>query len=240
MGSNNNQLLGCLVTGLICLSLMYVASSFFNIYTKKLETDRLSESTVPFSRSLASAEVEILILGDSLAYGVGSSSPDASFAGRIGQLYPTASIVNKAVIGDAISDMAGSLETLIDKKYSAIFVIIGGNDVVRPSVTLDESVANLDYIYERVEEQSDKAYFYTTSNFNNVEVAPAVYRSYYNNRARFLRDHSVLLAEKYPDIKYVDVFGIEEEEYSSYEATDGFHLNDQGIQKLVEVSQIDL
>ena len=200
--------------------------------------NELNATTVAYSRTIPDAP-EILVFGDSLGYGVGTSSRETSFAYLIGQKFPDHSIVNRSEIGAVTAEVANEITSLVDKEFDMIFLFVGGNDVARYGINLEESKQHLTTIYEHLAAQAHNVYTYSTSDFKNAGIIPSFARDYYSTRSRDIRDHSIELAARYPNITYVDAFDIPNEEYDTYEAPDGFHLNDAGIRRLVELTFSD-
>ena len=195
---------------------------------------KLADATILYSRHINS-DKSILILGDSLAYGVGTSSPENSFAGQMGVIYPDHNIINKAVIGDATRQLADSILGKMDRQYDATFIFTGGNDIARYGIDLQASAANLVKIIEVAAENSNQVYVLTTTDFANVSIIPWFLAGFYSNRSDIIRRASQEIADRYGNVDYVDVFNLDADTYKTMEASDGFHLNDEGIRQLLNV-----
>lgn len=89
----------------------------------------LVAKTTPFSIAPPNSTKKILVLGDSLAVGVGATKPEDSMAGLISHDYPTASIINLAKSGSRTEDILGQLTKVKNQKFDLIIIQIGGNDV---------------------------------------------------------------------------------------------------------------
>ncbi len=194
--------------------------------------NNMVHTTKPYSRD--GSDESILILGDSLAYGVGTSSPETSFAGRIGARYPNASIVNNAKVGEDINELAELLPQQLNRNYDIIFVIVGGNDISHYGIDLNNSKKDLAKIYKDVAKHSQQAYMYTSVDFSRVSAIPSVFKKFYSNRSQTIRTESQRLASQYPNVTYVDTFNKDPKQYSTLQATDGFHLNDHGVNELIK------
>ena len=176
----------------------------------------------------------MLVLGDSLAYGVGASTPEASFAGTIGQHLPEYKIVNNAVIGDTSTELAEYIPQALMKQYDYIFILIGGNDILRSNTDLSDTDRNIHSIVDYATNYSNNVYLITTPDFSNIGFIPWMSRSYYSNRSLQVHNSAINAVGKHENAYYVDVYAIDNTiDYKSLQASDGFHLNDEGIETLV-------
>ena len=216
----------------LLVALMHISYIGIQMQIQMSNGRRLADSTILYSRH-TNSDKDILILGDSLAYGVGTSSPENSFAGQIGAIYPDHNIINKAVIGDATRQLADSILEQMDRQYDVTFVFTGGNDIVRHGIDLQASEANLKKIIEVAAENSNQVYVLTTADFANVSIIPWFLAGFYSNRSDTLRRASQEIANRYGNVDYVDVFNFDPGTYKTLEASDGFHLNDEGIRQLL-------
>jgi lysophospholipase L1-like esterase len=103
------------------------------MYLQIKKSSELIEDAIPFSRAVENPSIRILVLGDSTAYGTGAKQSEDTTAGRLGSLYPDASIENRAVNGQKIEGLLKILETIADTEdaYDLILIQIGANDIIR-------------------------------------------------------------------------------------------------------------
>jgi lysophospholipase L1-like esterase len=197
----------------------------------------MSLSTEKFERRLE-RENGILILGDSLAYGVGASSQEASFAGKIAEHYHDSAVNNKAKIGETVDSLKETIDEKITDKYEIIFIIVGGNDIMRMHINIFNSANSIKPIIDKASRHSARVVLVTTGNFNYVSLQPWILKSIFNNRANILRRAALKLETNYPNYSYIDFYttSMDEEEYKSYEASDGYHLNDAGVNRLITIT----
>ena len=110
---------------------------------ESLDADRI------WRRALTGPPVELLLLGDSLAAGLGAERRKDTLGGRLAkglarQLHRPVRLHTAAIVGSESSALAGQLETLPDTYRPDIAVIVvGGNDVTH-RVPVAESVAHLE------------------------------------------------------------------------------------------------
>lgn len=216
------------------LVLAYVLFTAGRTYGYIEEERRLEAQTIKYER-FTESQKDILVLGDSLAYGIGTSTPETSFAGQLGQHFPDYNIINEAVIGDETENLATAIDDKIQREYDLVFVIIGGNDILRYGVDIEESAQHLNTITGKAAKHAEQAYIITTSDFKNVSFVPWFARPYFSKRSNTLRQAGIAAASLHSNVTYLDAFDFDPEEYKNLEATDGFHLNDAGMARLVEM-----
>src|SRR5688572_27022080 len=118
-----------LVIGLLLLVVTtHIGYVGLRSYQQMNHGEALAANTEPYSRPVENASGSILILGDSLAYGVGASSPEQSLAGQLSERFSTHSVINKAKVGATTEELADSIAGAVDDRYDTAFIVIGGND----------------------------------------------------------------------------------------------------------------
>lgn len=210
-----------------------IASTRSFIFTKKAEV--LIERVNPYQQ-VGDNKPSILILGDSMAYGTGSSSSEATIAGLIGQELPTATINNKAKNGTKTRTLLESVETDIDKRYDIIVVIVGANDVIHPEVNLKNSKENLAKIYRITSANSENVVAITTGDFRHTSFFLFPLNLYFGNRSETLREYALEIASDYKNIRYIDAFSDENKPMwpDALESEDHLHLSDIGARYWVQ------
>lgn len=227
---------------LVGLILFFVAGSYAAIEVFRVKrlvgaSSRLSLSTTKYER-IINLNKEILVLGDSLAYGVGASKPENSFVGLLAKQLNNKSIKNEAEIGETTKSLKDTIDSKISGRYEKIFIIIGANDIIRINIDVNESASNLDYIINKSSQSSDEVILVTTANIKYISLTPSVLSALYGRRADIIRQKALNLEKKYPNFRYVDFYSypISKYEYKELEAKDGYHLNDEGFKALVNVT----
>jgi lysophospholipase L1-like esterase len=218
----------------IIVTCIYLGYEAVRIYDLTGNGAVMSLSTKKFERRQA-RDNGILILGDSLAYGVGASSREASFAGKLAEHYRDSPITNKAEIGETVGSLKETIDEKVTDKYEIIFIIVGGNDIMRMHIDVFKSANDIKPIVDKASRHSTKVVLVTTGNFNYVSLQPWILKSVFNKRANILRQEALKLEADYPSYSYIDFYAtsMDEEEYKSYEASDGYHLNDAGVNRLI-------
>lgn len=163
----------------------------------------LSRNAVLFSREDPKATVHILVVGDSTAVGVGAN-PKSSIAGRLGEDFPEAEIVNLGKTGVRVKDVEEQLETVKGKKYDFILLQVGGNDILRftPLEQLQENTASA---LKQAKELGDMVILITTGNVGNAPFFPWPIGWIYTERARSAREIFMQTA-KDNGVIYADLF----------------------------------
>lgn len=225
------------VTGLLLLVVTsHVGYIGLRSYLQMHHGQALASNTERFSRTLPNASGSILILGDSLAYGVGASSPEQSLAGQLSQRFPAHNVVNKAKVGATTEELAESIAREVDGRYDTAFIVIGGNDIARYGVDLDLTVRSLRSVAELASSRVGHVYLITSGDFANVSILPWFLRPYYSDRSRRVRDAARMIDASRDNLDYVDMFDVDPDRYARMEAPDGFHLNDLGIGHLLDTA----
>jgi len=198
--------------------------------------EALAVRTVPFSRDGEGAKQRILFVGDSTGVGVGAGSPEESIAGMVGEKYPNATIVNKAVSGAKVADVIHQLKDIPDASYALVMVHIGGNDAVR--FTKDEDVQrDIAVVLEQAQKKGSFVLLTSTGNVGTAPLLPAATRWLFARKTRSIR--AILLAQvaatNSANVRFADLF----REHSQdpfflnpeiYYAADSFHPSTKGYQ----------
>ncbi|HMS30943.1 MAG TPA: SGNH/GDSL hydrolase family protein [Candidatus Saccharibacteria bacterium] len=212
----------------------YLGYEAFRIYRLAGAGADMSLSTIKFER-VNKGKNDILILGDSLAFGVGASTPEVSFAGKIAQKHSGLAVSNQAKIGETIVSLKNTIDSKLTARYDKIYIIVGGNDIMRIHFNIFNSAGSLDYIISKASQHADKVVLITTGRFDNVSLSPWILKDVYNARASIIRQSGLKLEDTYANYDYIDFYStyIGRKEYKKLEAVDGYHLNDLGVDKLV-------
>ncbi|MEO7762425.1 MAG: GDSL-type esterase/lipase family protein [Casimicrobiaceae bacterium] len=95
------------------------------------EARTLAAASEPFSVAPTSAGARLLIVGDSTGVGTGASSPAMSVAGQLSSRLPALAIDNVAANGARFADVVAQLDAAGARRYDAVLIMAGGNDVMR-------------------------------------------------------------------------------------------------------------
>lgn len=173
--------------------------------------------------------MKILILGDSLAYGTGASSPQTSLAGRIGKRFPDAHITNQGKNGMRTKGLAEEMKQLTDH-YDLIVIVVGGNDLIHPWLDLDRAAKNLETIYKTASTHADQVISLTTGNLRHTSFFLWPLNHYFGKRSIYLRNQASNIADTLPNVTYIDLVKRNQSVPFGHlqEAPDHLHLSDDG------------
>lgn len=212
----------------VVIVLLWAVVSFVRMRIYANRAGDIIQATTRFERK-GTSDQKILVLGDSLGYGTGTSSPEKSVAGLVAGLYPDAAVENRSVNGKRTHELASEVATL-EGEYDLILIIIGGNDNMRPWIDIDQSGKHLETIYTAASAHADKVIAFTTGNMRTTTFFPWPLNHVIGSRSVTLRNHAIAAAEKLPNVRYIDVVAYNEKVPFTHakEAADHLHLNDEG------------
>jgi len=224
--------------GLLLLLILFTSYSLWSgtkIYSAVQNKNEMVAQTTPYSQKGNGGE-SWLIVGDSLTYGVGATDQDSSIAGQIGANRPNDAIVNASTVGAKTKDIKGIIQAeLALNKYDFIVVAVGGNDVVRIRSDMEAVVNELHDLIKFLGAIESQSVLVTLSAPENISVIPKPLLPL--AKSRFDKLHSVASESttSLNNVSYVDMSNPNIASYKSFEASDGFHLNDLGYSELTKV-----
>lgn len=213
---------------LLAIFILWIAANIIRVRILSQRSVALIRSAVPFERK-GTNQQKILILGDSLAYGTGTTASEKSVPGLVAAHYPGAMVVNKSANGKRTNDLALEIKQL-EGKYDLILIIIGGNDVLRPWINLEQSGKNLETIYSAASAHADKVIALTTGNLRYTTLFLWPINHYLGARSVELRNYAFNAAAPLENVTYIDL--VERNKTVPFnhikEASDRLHLSDDG------------
>ncbi|PIT86909.1 MAG: hypothetical protein COU33_00555 [Candidatus Magasanikbacteria bacterium CG10_big_fil_rev_8_21_14_0_10_43_6] len=217
---------------LVCaaLILVYIATQVLRTRHFIRIGEGLAEAAVAYEQHPSNTTQRILVVGDSSAVGVGTSSPEGSVAGRIGKDYPNADITNLGVSGAKTGELITILETLTES-YDVILIHTGGNDIVRYT-PLEQVERDLGHVLSLAKQHAPYVIVLHGGNVGTARLFPAPTRWIFSRRTKQVRDIFLRVAKK-SDVQYADMwvekdtdpFGINAKKYY---ASDLFHPSEFG------------
>ncbi len=173
----------------------------------------------------------ILVIGDSSAVGTGAESAAVSTAGRLGELFPKAEIINAGVNGAKVVEIPPRLLGYAGERFDLILIQIGGNDIVRftPYGEMTQSIIR---VLVAANELTDQVILLHGGNVGTSRLFPQPLRGWYTVRTNAVRDIWKNQAEKY-GAHYVDLIVPAGEDPflqdpGKYYAPDIFHPSGEG------------
>lgn len=73
---------------------------------------------------------KLLLIGDSVGVGIGAAGPDGTLAGQLAAEFAGFGVECEAASGARACDLPAQLQRAAQRRYAAIIVSIGGNDIV--------------------------------------------------------------------------------------------------------------
>ena len=207
------------------------------IYTRRLlqNSDTLVAQSKKFERVVPDAAQTILVLGDSTAVGTGAT-PATSTAGRLGALYPTASVYNYAVNGLKLKGLIKQMnespvKDFENKKADIVLIQIGANDLVY-FTPLPQIENELKEVLRKASVIGKKIIILHSGLAGTAPIFPFWIEWLWNTRAWAVRSIYMREAPKY-GATYIDIItsssdaNFQKYPYKYY-ASDMFHPNSNG------------
>ncbi len=192
----------------------------------------LIRSLTPFSRNLPNAPMRILVVGDSTAYGTGSDSPTTTTAGRLGEMYPQASVTNLAVNGLKIEGLLAIFEKIdLKTHYDIVLIQIGANDIIRLT-SIDRIHEGIKKVLERAQKFGGKVILLHSGNVGEAPFFPWYLRPILSSRSLEVRDIYTSEVGNY-SAEYVDLINspvakLLRDDIKKYYSNDMLHLTGDG------------
>lgn len=149
------------------------------------------------------ASMNILVIGDSTALGVGATEPEHTLVGLWAQEFPEANIENIATNGHKLGDVSRELREL-SEKYDLIFIHAGGNDVIRFTATekLKENAGEMLHI---AKQKGERVIWMSSGNIGAAPFFPFFLRPILSAKSKQAREIFMSVASE-NDVAYVDLF----------------------------------
>jgi lysophospholipase L1-like esterase len=191
-----------------------------------VESAIADERAVPFQTE--SRQKNMLVVGDSTAYGIGAYHPEDSTAGRVSRSLDLG-VENRSRSGARTREMVQQLDRARESHYDLILMQTGANDVMKFS-SIEETGRELDAALARARELSDRVVLLTAGDIGSAPIWPALLGDVYTERTKALRAIFIDVAARH-GVEYVDVF-IEPDPFSAdverYYTPDTMHPSSDG------------
>ncbi len=190
----------------------------------------------------------LLVLGDSIAQGVGSVDNDNSLstyiAEDLGPFSVDLTLENKAVSGSKTDEVLNDqLTKLFKDHYSAALLIVGTNDITH-LVSPSKFESNYAEIVRVLSGKADIVVLANIPQFSNTPIVPDSIQTVADYRTKSYNNKIDNIANNYSNVRIFNFYAFSQNRLrgeTNYIATDGFHPNDEGY-KLIsqELSRIIL
>jgi lysophospholipase L1-like esterase len=187
----------------------------------------LIEKTTPYVDA-SERRLSILVIGDSLAYGVGATTAAESVPGRLGQ-FLDASVENYSKSGAIINDGFDQLARAQKKSYDVIYIQLGANDIITLK-HMPSSLKLLERLFDEASKKSDHVMYIYAGNIADVPIWNPLLKRVYEYRSKYFHAHVKEIASK-KSILYIDLYSqgnIFNSDPDRYYANDMIHLSSDG------------
>lgn len=210
---------------------IFVVYQGFRIFKLAQISKQLITSSVPFEQLPPDSGQSVLVIGDSVGYGVGSSHSETSFVGFIGQAFPSWEIVNHSESGREIRQALLVLESVERSDWDLIILQISGNDIFHLN-NLEKSKTDLKSLFKVAKSKSDQVVFVTTGSIGHAPLIPQPFDWLYSKLSEYYiyefvntaKENGVIVVNNYRS-KANDIFEADPDKYYS---ADKFHPSSAG------------
>ncbi|MEV7620152.1 SGNH/GDSL hydrolase family protein [Microbacterium sp. NPDC089321] len=167
---------------------------------KPLGEDAVDAERV-WRRALPGEPVRLLMVGDSLAAGLGAAKPKETLGGRLAralakQIGAPVVLRSVAVVGSESSDLAAQLDTLTpEDEIDVAVIVVGGNDVTH-RIPVVESARHLTDAITRLHERGARVVVGTCPDLGALRPVPQPLRGLASRLSRRLADVQAESAER--------------------------------------------
>lgn len=220
-----------ILTVIMVVIVAYV--SYQSIRIKKLAdvSRELIDKSTPFQQHNENPTKSVLIIGDSVSYGVGASSPENSFPGYIGQAYPNWEIVNRSKSGREISEALEVLHSIYRSDWDLIILQISGNDIFHLN-SLEQSKTDLRLLFQAAKDKAEQVIYVTTGSIGHAPLIPQPFdwlysmisKKYIDQYVAIAEENNVMVVNNYRN-RRDDIF---ESDPDKYYSADKFHPSSAG------------
>ena len=167
---------------------------------KPLGEDALDAERI-WRRKLPGEPVRLLMVGDSLAAGLGATRPKETLGGRLAralavQVGSPVALRSVAVVGSESSDLSAQLDTLtVDDDVDVAVIVVGGNDVTH-RIPVVESAQRLTDAITRLHERGAHVVVGTCPDLGALRPVPQPLRGLASRLSRRLADVQAATAER--------------------------------------------
>jgi len=213
-----------LIIPIIFIEVVWIA--YHGILSKKL-----AKKTKHFSQFPSDPTCKILVLGDSIACGVGATEECNSLAGRLGSLYPGAYVTTRFINGVKVKKALTLIDTSKkEERWNLLVIFLGGMDIIHFTPRKIFS-RNISVIFNKAKQCADKVVYVSPANVGLSPIFPFPFSLFYSIHSYFLLKTAKKIAAEM-GIIYVDLFENKKNDSFGgkvdFYAPDLSHPNDEG------------
>lgn len=118
-------------------AMLGAACARVTLFAAGVSQARRAAARAPASPPASASPCALLLLGDSLAVGIGARSGAHTLGGQLSEDFRGVGVECRAAVGARVRDLPAQLGAASREHYQAILVCIGGNDIVRATPLAD-------------------------------------------------------------------------------------------------------
>jgi lysophospholipase L1-like esterase len=164
----------------------------------------LAAHTLPYERECGDDARALLVLGDSLAVGVGAMQRDHSVAGRVAAAHRGITVHNLARTGARMVELRHQLRAAPRPHYEVLIAAAGANDVLR-ATSFSTLVRDLERFLAEAVNRASLVVMMNGANVGGAPVLPWYVRGMFTARSRRIRDATALACAQ-TGASFVDFF----------------------------------
>jgi lysophospholipase L1-like esterase len=173
----------------------------------------------------------LLVLGDSVAVGVGATRPEESLAGLLAHGMGATYTENNAVSGAQVSDLPGQMAKIKLAHYNTILIQIGGNDIIRFH-NVEAVSAQLATILDSLTKRADRVLLMSAGDVGTTTIFPSILKPFYTRLTLAYHAAFTKVATDH-HVTYINLYTPPEKDPfikspTTYFAADGLHLTSAG------------
>ena len=186
----------------------------------------LAANTLPYGRECGADARALLVLGDSLAVGVGATQRDHSVPGRVAGTHRGVTVHNFARTGARIAELSHQLRAAPRPHYEVVIAAAGANDVLR-GTSFAALVRDLETFLAEAVDRASLVVMMNGANVGGAPVFPWCVRGILTARSRRIRDATALACAQ-TGASFIDFFAEPDgdpftRDPARYFAADGLH-----------------
>ena len=212
------------------LILLVVLVFCYSLWQKTKTSTRLMSQTIPFEMYSDAYSTSVLVLGDSIAVGVGASRPAESVPGLFAKEVDATYVENHAISGSQVRDLLNQISKATLSSYTYILIQIGANDVTHAH-NVDDIARDLSEVM-RTLPLHQHLFVLMAGNVGGASAFPRFVKPYYTRLSLRYHKEFARVVAKNGGI-YIDLFTDPKEDPivlhpEIYLAEDGFHPSSEG------------
>lgn len=211
---------------IVGVAFLWVSDAIIKILPPLIESIHVASTTVPYQTE--TRESNMLVVGDSTAYGIGAYRPSESTAGYVAQAL-SLGVENRSRSGALTREVYWQIEKARETQYDLILIQVGANDVMKFK-SLKDAGDELDQALFEARKRSERVVLLTAGDIGTAPIWPMLLGDIYTVRTKELREIFIATAARH-DVAYVDLLSLPDPfttDIDKYFAPDTLHPSGEG------------